>query len=173
MRQSPPALCVNKTFHQGWYGSDGAALSNNLLNDSEASDFAIRVNFPNPTFGLDTGASLKWAPMMERIKAITGSNPDAFALAMYDAAWVAAQTLAPNKNRMDFAFFKQEFPEVVGSFFGTTGWTALNSAGDRRFGDYDFWAIRIVDGIKQQSIIAMKLKKRFIVSIVHLCGNCE
>ncbi len=137
-----------------WYGSDGAALSQQLLTDEDASDFAIHVGFANPTFGLDPGAALKWAPIADRIRAVTGSNPDAFALAVYDAAWVAAQTLALDKNRMDFDFFKREFPEVAGSFFGTTGWTVLNDAGDRRFGDYDFWGIRDVDGVKQWQVVA-------------------
>jgi len=27
-----------------------------------------------------------------------------------------------------------------------TGWTHLNEAGDRQYGDYDFWAIREVNG---------------------------
>ena len=137
-----------------WYGSDGVALSNVLLNDTDASTFASRINYPNPTFGFDTGAALKWAPIAERIKEMVGFNPDAFALGVYDAAWVAAQTLALDKNRTDFDFFKQEFPVVAGSFFGATGWTVLNDAGDRRFGNFDFWAIRDVNGTKQWQLVA-------------------
>jgi hypothetical protein len=33
--------------------------------------------------------------------------------------------------------------------FGTTGWTVLNEAGDRQFGNFDFWALREVDGVRQ------------------------
>ncbi len=137
-----------------WYGSDGIALSTVLLNDSEAAAFANRANYPNPTFGFDSYAAVKSAPIMERIREITGFDPDAFALGVYDAAWVAARTAALDKNRIDFDFFKHEFPEVAGSFFGTTGWTVLNGAGDRRFGNFDFWAIRYVDGVQQWKVVA-------------------
>lgn len=29
-----------------------------------------------------------------------------------------------------------------GTYHGATGWTTLNAVGDRRYADFDFWAIR-------------------------------
>lgn len=31
--------------------------------------------------------------------------------------------------------------------YGATGWTVLNEAGDRRYGDFDFWAVRMENGV--------------------------
>jgi ABC-type branched-subunit amino acid transport system substrate-binding protein len=38
--------------------------------------------------------------------------------------------------------FKQKFREIASTYKGITGNTTLNKVGDRRFGDYDLWAIR-------------------------------
>ena len=38
------------------------------------------------------------------------------------------------------------FTTAAASHFGTTGWTALNAAGDRANADFDFWSMRRVDG---------------------------
>ena len=32
--------------------------------------------------------------------------------------------------------------QTANLYFGATGWTVLNRAGDRKYGDYDFWALR-------------------------------
>ncbi len=137
-----------------WYGSDGVALSYALLNDPVASSLASQVDYPNATFGFDPTASPKWTPLLERIEDVDGLGADPFALAVYDAAWVAAKTVALGENRVDFQFLKRELPDVAGSFFGATGWTALNETGDRRFGNFDFWAIREVDGALRWQVVA-------------------
>jgi branched-chain amino acid transport system substrate-binding protein len=137
-----------------WYGSDGVALSNALLNDAAAASFAASTSYPNPTFGLDKGAETKWAPVAARIEAETGFKPDAFALGAYDAVWLVAQTAVLSRDRIVFRSFKAELPEVAGSYYGTTAWTVLNDKGDRKFGDFDFWAIREVNGTLQWKVVA-------------------
>jgi branched-chain amino acid transport system substrate-binding protein len=74
-----------------WYGSNGVALSDALVSDPTAAAFAIRTGYPNPVFGRDEGASEIWGPLVEQILARTGQEPDGFALAVYDAVWVAAR----------------------------------------------------------------------------------
>jgi branched-chain amino acid transport system substrate-binding protein len=127
-----------------WYGSDGVALSQALLNDAEAARFAASVDYPNPTLGLPESARSKWEPLSSRIEAQAQLQPDAFALAAYDALWIAAlnRNGANNRARLQGA----SLPNTADLYFGATGWTRLNAAGDRDFGDYDFWAIRILDG---------------------------
>jgi branched-chain amino acid transport system substrate-binding protein len=130
-----------------WYGSDGVALSNALLANTQAARFAARVDYPNPTLGLSAAAGPKWMALTEKVKQQLGSEPDAFALAAYDACWVSAllHTLKDESNRA--IFLNQVLPRVAEFYCGATGWTALNEAGDRRYGDYDFWAIREVNGV--------------------------
>lgn len=131
-----------------WYGSDGVALSAALLG-STAADFAIRVGYPNPLFGLDAGAREIWEPLVERITARTGLVPDAFALAVYDAVWVVARGYVASGATVNAEQLREAFTIAASTHYGATGWTVLNDAGDRRHGDFDFWAIREVDGEKR------------------------
>ena len=61
-----------------WYGADGIAQSSTFLTRPAAVAFAEAVGFPAPLFGLDPSAQEKWQPLAARIKAKTGTDPDAF-----------------------------------------------------------------------------------------------
>jgi hypothetical protein len=41
---------------------------------------------------------------------------------------------------------KRTFVRIADSYKGITGNTTLDKVGDRKYGDYDFWAIRVNDG---------------------------
>ena len=124
-----------------WYGSDGVANSTVLLNDAVAAQFAMDVDYPNPNLGAPTVASEKWIPLSARYYAKTGESPDAFALAAYDATYVAGLN-ASYKQRAPRNSSYDTFAEAADLYFGATGWTRLDAAGDRIHGDFDFWAIR-------------------------------
>jgi branched-chain amino acid transport system substrate-binding protein len=132
-----------------WYGSDGVALSPALINDGQAAQFAIRAGYPNPTLGLNEQARPIWEPLTDQVRAQLGRDPDAFALAAYDAFWVAALTYLVTGEANDVETVKGALGPTANLFFGATGWTALNEAGDRRYGDYDFWAVRDANGTPQ------------------------
>lgn len=129
-----------------WYGSDGVANSGALLASPATVAFSERVGYPNPLFGLDDAAQGRAAPVIQRIRARTGIEPDAFALAVYDAVWIAAQAYLAGDDRPDVAALRARFATAADGHFGTTGWTSLNAAGDRAVADFDFWALRRVDG---------------------------
>src|SRR4029079_18515398 len=74
-----------------WYGTDGTALNEPLRTNAQAAAFAKKVNFWTPTPGVDAGASARWQPVATRIAARGGQQPDAFALAVYDAVWITMQ----------------------------------------------------------------------------------
>jgi branched-chain amino acid transport system substrate-binding protein len=137
-----------------WYGSNGDARSATLLGDAAASAFAIRVGFPNPLFGLDEGSRDAWAPLAERIRARTGLDPDAYALAVYDAVWVAAKAYVAVGATPRVDALQRSFVATAGTHFGATGWTVLDAAGDRGIGNYDFWAVREIDGVPRWTPIA-------------------
>jgi branched-chain amino acid transport system substrate-binding protein len=129
-----------------WYGADGIAQSAFLLTRPAAVSFAASVGFPTPLFGLDPSAAEKWQPVAARIQARAGAAPDAFALGVYDAVWVAAEAYlaAPRPVRIDG--LTTRFVAAADAFYGATGWTALNPAGDRRYANFDFWEVRQVNG---------------------------
>lgn len=125
-----------------WYGADGIAQSGALLTKPAAVAFAEQVGFPSALFGLDLTARTSWQPVATRIQQRAGSAPDAFALAVYDATWVAALAYLASPANVDVDSLATRFVQAAGAYHGTTGWTALNAAGDRQYADFDFWAIR-------------------------------
>lgn len=133
----------------GWYGSDGVANSAALLRDRPASEFAVRVGYPAPAFAVEEGARDIWQPLAERIRARTGRDPDAYALTVYDAVWVIARGYVASGATSDVEKLKHAFTTAASTHYGATGWTVLNAAGDRRYGDFAFWAIRMDGGAPQ------------------------
>jgi branched-chain amino acid transport system substrate-binding protein len=129
-----------------WYGSDGVALSQPLLDDSTAATFAASVNYPNPIFGLDDALQSSWQPISDAIEARTGIKPDAFALSTYDALFILDHALENSRRVGDFADFKSAFVDAANNFTGITGPTALDAAGDRASAPFDFWAVRFASG---------------------------
>ena len=72
--------------------------------------------------------------------------PDAFALSTYDALFVVERALRAAGDLKDFASFKAAFVNAANAYSGVTGSTALDAAGDRLSADFDFWAVRPVNG---------------------------
>ena len=130
-----------------WYGSDGVALSAALTGNATAAAFATRVNYPNPIFGLPASLRSEWQPVANAIEARTGIMADAFALSAYDALFVVQRALQEVENVDEhFNNFKAAFVQKADAYHGVTGSTALDPAGDRVNGDFDFWAVRRRNG---------------------------
>jgi branched-chain amino acid transport system substrate-binding protein len=130
-----------------WYGSDGSALVDSLVRNTEAAIFATKTGFPNPIYGVenDNDARLKQieAEMHKKLE----RTPKSYAYVAYDILWIASLTQDSIKktksSQSDSAdSFKQKFREIASTYKGITGNTTLNKVGDRRFGDYDLWEIR-------------------------------
>ncbi|MES2177302.1 MAG: ABC transporter substrate-binding protein [Gemmatimonadota bacterium] len=124
-----------------WYGTDGVALSGPILASAAAVAFATKVGYPNPIFGLSDARKDVWGPIAARIQAQAKVEPDAFALGVYDAVWLAAAAYAASPRPATIDQLRARFVAATGSHNGTTGWTVLNAAGDRKFADFDFWSI--------------------------------
>ena len=71
-----------------------------------------------------------------------GRIPRTYAEVTYDAFWVAALTENATAGTEDINHLKKTFLQISNSYSGITGDTSLNSAGDRKHGDYNFWAIK-------------------------------
>ena len=128
-----------------WYGSDGTAKNENLINDQFASNFAIKTNFTSIFYSLDS-SSKKIQNLEERImNEFNNTNPiplDSYYY--YDAVWLAglASVLSENDTiEFDAVSMGDKFLDIAASYDGITGNTLLNDAGDRKYGDYDFWIV--------------------------------
>ena len=137
-----------------WYGTDGTALSAAIQSNTSAAAFAAKVGFPTPTFGLDDAIADQWQPIAARIKARAGIDPDAFALAVYDAAWLAAEAYLAAGADADAATLRSHMIAAASNYYGGTGWTALNAAGDRRNGNFDYFSLSLTGGAYQWKRVA-------------------
>jgi branched-chain amino acid transport system substrate-binding protein len=136
-----------------WFGGDGVVLSSAFTNDPAVAEFVIKTSFFAPVFGLPVANESQWKPIAERIKAITGTEPDAFALAVYDIMWTIAYTIEENNGTTDdFAQLKTLFIEQANTHSGITGSEALDAAGDRATGVFDYFSI-----VKEGSAYVWKL----------------
>jgi branched-chain amino acid transport system substrate-binding protein len=122
-----------------WHGGDGANQSAAVLADPSAASFAAAVAFRTATYGLDDALVASRRSLIDRI-AGPGAAPPPFALAAYDAVTLAARTLAA-AGGADAAALGAEFARQAQAHTGATGPTALNAAGDRATGDYDFYQV--------------------------------
>src|SRR5215472_12456445 len=129
-----------------WYGSDSIALSAALTGDSSAAGFAASVGLPSAIFGLPDALRNRWQPIANEVEARTGIQPDAFALSAYDALFVVNLALQNQNPLRNFDRFKAAVIGEADHYQGVTGSTALDAAGDRLNGDFDFWAVRLRNG---------------------------
>ena len=124
-----------------WYGSDSVALSKGLVENTTAAAFAARAVYPNPILGLRDSDRGAWGPVSERVAAKLGRQPDAFALAAYDALKVGHAAMTAAGARADATALRQQVIDKAADYTGLTGPTVLNPAGDRALGNYDFWSV--------------------------------
>lgn len=125
-----------------WYGSNGVALSQALISDREAARFAASSGYPCPIFGLEARARDHWKSLAEEIRDKLGRDPDGFTLAAYDALWVTTVAYLLAEETDECQVLKAALVAVASRYYGATGWTVLNQAGDRKFSGYDLWSVR-------------------------------
>lgn len=130
-----------------WFGGDGVVLSAALTSDAVAAGFAASTGFIAPNFGLPIIPHPALANIVAFIKSKTGLEPDAYALAAFDAFAVIAATVNafPDAN-VSFEKVKNSFYFEASKYFGITGPLLLNTAGDRTTGSYDYWGIAFENG---------------------------
>lgn len=127
-----------------WFGSDGTALSREILEDPRAAGFAAQTGFFNTLFA-DVHTPLADA-VRERIsEAIGGGGVHFCSLAAYDAVWIAALSAAV-AGTDDIAAFKSALVATANAFEGASGRTTLDEAGDRADANYAVWAIEEENG---------------------------
>jgi len=130
-----------------WYGSDGSGLVNTLVRNPESATFAIKTGFPNPIYGVENDNDTRLKQIEAEIHKKLERTPRSYAYVAYDILWIASLTqnsIEKTKSQQTDSAdsFKQNFREIASTYKGITGNTTLNNVGDRRFGDYDLWAIR-------------------------------
>jgi len=119
-----------------WFACDGTAMSSRIA--SQAGAQAAQVGLFSTIFACTHTA--KWASVRERVIASIGEEPDEYAYIAYDCLWVIALSILASNN-YDGQAIKAALPSVANAYFGASGWTQLNAAGDRAGGDYAIYAV--------------------------------
>jgi branched-chain amino acid transport system substrate-binding protein len=123
-----------------WYGSDGVALTTRLVNDGGAAVFADAVGYPNPIVGLSDSQVRRARPLLARARKRLGRDPDAFALSAYDALRIAVEG-HQRSGAGEGAALRRAVVAAANAHVGATGRMTLNRAGDRAYGNFDFWSV--------------------------------
>lgn len=135
-----------------WIGSDGTAVSGALLENPTVAEFADITTYTNPIAG--STRSPKWTHVTDTLEAILGRTLDPYSHNMYDMMWVVAHTIL-SAGEYDFAKIKALLPQIANNYFGASGWTALNAAGDKAVSDYELYEIRLVDGERDWVLVGV------------------
>lgn len=123
-----------------WFGSDGSARNEDLRANERAAKNSMNVTFINPMFSPEK--TDKAQILDSQLKQNYNLTSSSYSSAAYDACWLAALShiITKNDNSDEIA---AAFIHTANSYYGCTGWTALNRAGDRQTGNYDFWEIEM------------------------------
>ncbi len=132
----------NKFAGVRWYGNTAYAENKTLPADPAAAAFAMTTSLACPVFGYDPTARSKWEPLLTELQNELGRKPEIYAFTTYDALWLMTLTWQSAGGNADIASLKKAFKAQSDHYFGATGWTSLNEAGDRAVSIYDFWGIR-------------------------------
>jgi branched-chain amino acid transport system substrate-binding protein len=129
---------ANRTF----YGGDGSAKSEAILNDRAAAEMAATSGgFPSPLLTVPADARREARRTIKRIQRKSGEEPDAFSLAAYDALGLAVEALEAAGPEPSAAALRLTFTAAADGYDGVTGEIDLNDAGDRATGAFAFWAV--------------------------------
>ena len=125
-----------------WYGGDGSARGQAIIENEDAAAFAAEVDgFPSPLLVLSKKVLKNAADTIAEIEELSGEAPDAFALAAYDALNIAVEALTAGGDDL-----RGGFAAAADGYKGITGTIELNDAGDRATGSYAFYAVCETDG---------------------------
>lgn len=144
--QQGPSGSARSSRTLGQLTTDGSALNDKLVRSVEAAIFAVRTAFVNPIYGVDNTNNSKFRLVNKEIKQEIGRMARSYADVAYDAFWVAVLTENGAGGTNNITSLKRIFVQIADSYTGITGDTSLNEAGDRKHGNYDFWAIKPNNG---------------------------
>ena len=127
-----------------WYGCDATALNKELVQNDQAARFAVKTGFECPLTGCELAAET--GPVMMEIKEKLGRTPETYAIAAYDALRVITFAYQTTGETDDIEALKEAVVSATGVYYGSEDWSALNAAGDRKYGNYDFWVVVEAEG---------------------------
>ena len=99
------------------------------------------TDFLNPIYGVENDNIENFKHITSQIQENIGRVPRSYASVAYDALLIAALAENNTKATNNINYLKNTLMHIANSYNGITGNTKLNQNGDRKYGDYDFWAV--------------------------------
>ena len=121
-----------------WYGTDGNALSEAIVDDGIAGAFVEKVGLVSTLPAIPDNE--KSSSLKERLSSQIGADPIVYAYTAYDVIWLLGLSVLEAETAEPSAV-KEVLPTVAKSYSGTIGSTALNEAGDLAGGNIAFWGV--------------------------------
>jgi branched-chain amino acid transport system substrate-binding protein len=110
----------------------------------ELTEESIQVKLFTPKRVLPK--SMKYLEMNQRYYELTGRPLDYPTACTFDAAWLIVESIIRSQS-MEASNVSHVFPVVAENYYGVSGWTRLNEAGDRYGADYEIWGYKLENGI--------------------------
>ncbi len=127
-----------------WFGSDGSAKAHALIRNASVARFAAKTGFSAPVYGVEKETA-PTVNLTQRIEATTGSEPDGYSLAAYDAIAIAVRSLLISRDA-SYDQLKNSVAFTADYYYGITGYTKFVASGDRAYAVYPFWAVKDRNG---------------------------
>ena len=121
-----------------WFGSDGNAREQQLIDNPIGRDFSQKVMFE--TIQVAASNNEIYKNVEDYVLEQMGRTPNAYAYSSYDGVWLAG----PHHNGgadHRCGQVKLALPDVAAGYTGAIGKTVLNDAGDLAGADYEIWTI--------------------------------
>lgn len=128
-----------------WFGSDGTAFSEALLQTPEAAQFAYDVKFVS-SMSKPADDAVNYARVRDHIQQLLGRETDSYSFNTYDIIWTLAMCI--DQVGYDPVAVKEILPQVAEEWsaeFGASGTVVLNEYGDRAFANYDY--VMLTEGL--------------------------
>jgi branched-chain amino acid transport system substrate-binding protein len=131
-----------------WFGTDAYVGTTPII--EQAGELAARVGHISTWYSVARTSKLD--ELSAKFVNKTGYSLQSYWAGLYDSAWILTYSLLL-VNKYDGEALKQVFPKVANSYFGASGWTLLNEAGDRAAGDYDLYKVVTENGKTDWALI--------------------
>jgi branched-chain amino acid transport system substrate-binding protein len=131
-------VLANRTF----YGSDGSAKSQGIIDDPDAARMAAASGgFASPVLTVPARALREARGTIAKIQRKSQRAPSAYSLAAYDALRLGVEALQAAGADPSGAELRFAFAAAASGYDGVTGEIELNDAGDRASGSFTYWAV--------------------------------
>lgn len=124
-----------------WFGSAGTTQKTSLFQSN--SEEAAHLKLFGPV--LFQEESDEYFDFATKYSLLTGSTPDFYTSAMYDAAWIYALSVIETWSTEAY-LIEQVLADIADDYVGASGSCRMNEYGDRLDVDHEIWGYSLDDG---------------------------